>query len=84
MMDVPFLPRELLLVACFMFLCPSLRFWGAGEAFVEHPILVQKSDYLFRSLLCSVSFARFTKISHYGTNTDFNLVIVHGKRVVVL
>lgn len=71
-------------VACSMFFCPSLRFWGVGKAFVEHPILVQKSSCLFRSLLWSVSFARFIKISHYWTNTDFNLVTVHGKRIVVL
>lgn len=83
-MVVPFLPCELLLVACCTFFCPSLCFCGMGEAFVEHPIPVQKSNYLFRSLLWSISFARFTKISHYWTNTDFNLVIVHGKRIVVL
>lgn len=83
MMDVPFLPRELP-VACSTFLSPSVCFWGAGEAFAEHPFLVQKSSHLFTPLLGSISFAGFTMISHYRTNTDSNLVIVHGKIIVVL
>lgn len=60
MMDVPFLPHELL-VACCTFLSPLLCFWGTGEAFAEHPFLAQKNSHLFTSLLGSVSFARFTK-----------------------
>lgn len=44
MVDVPFLPWELLLVACSTFLCLSLCFWDTGEVSVEHPILVQKSS----------------------------------------
>lgn len=85
LMDVPFLPSELLVfVAYSTFLCPSLWFWDVGKAFVEHPVLVQKSNYLLRSqlwvcLALLLFFAMFIKISHYWANTDFNFVIVHEK-----
>lgn len=83
MRAVPFLPCEHVLVACSTSFFASQHFWGMGEHFAEHPILGQKSNYLFRSLLWLISFAKFTKISHYWTTTDFNLVIVHRKRTDV-
>lgn len=64
MLDVPFLPHELL-VTCSTFLSPLPYFWGAGEAFVEHPFLAQKNSHLFTSLLGSVSFAGFTKDKYW-------------------
>lgn len=83
-MDVPFLPGVCCLLCIFVSFTAVLR---CGESFCgeSHPSSEKQLSSqlpavgLFGFVFVFGFFAMFIKIGHYWANTDFNLVIVHGK-----
>lgn len=79
MRAVPFLPCEHVLVACSTSFFASQHFWGMGEHFAEHPILGQKSNYLFRSLLWLISLQSSQRLAIIGQLLILILLLCIGK-----